>query len=143
MKKPEDRMSELAQSDMNAFTAGMADFPGFNFEGLAALVEDTNDETALKIIARFRTTLEAGLRELDAAVASRSGEVFWKVAHRFAGTAELIGFEDFGRGSKELSQALKGAPDVESYGSAIAKYLEHCRKILTCLNGFGWLTRYL
>jgi HPt (histidine-containing phosphotransfer) domain-containing protein len=136
-------MSDQAQSDMNAFTAGMAGFPGFDAEGLGELIEDTSLEAALKVLARFRVTVETGVAEIETALKSGNAEPIWKTAHKLAGTAELVGFAGFGRESKDFSHVLKEDPDLQKQGGALVTYLDHCRRLVDRLRSFDWLSRYL
>lgn len=138
----EDLIANSAHIDIEAFATGIADFPGFDPEGLRQLVEDTAPEPALKVIARFRHTVAAAQAELEAARAGGDAERVWKMAHKVAGTAELIGFAEFGRASKALSHGVREAPELARHGEALTAYLEKVRALASRLGTFVWLANY-
>lgn len=141
-QNPREWMSNQAQSDMNAFANGIAGFPGFNTDGLNQLIEDTSPEAALKVIARFRLTVEGGLADIEGGVKAGNAEIVWKTAHKVAGTAELIGFDDFGQASKVFSHIVRENPDLAKHGEGVADYVSTCRRLADKLHSFGWLSRY-
>jgi len=97
--------------------------PAFNSQIFSQLQEDTNYEVALKMLARFHTTLIESIGFINKGLESENAELVWKACHKVAGTAELIGFVNLGQISRELSKNIKASNDL-SLMPEITKYID-------------------
>lgn len=88
-------------------------------ESVFRLYNDTDSVTVLKILAHFRANLTDGIPVLRAGILESNSDVIWKTAHKFAGSAELIGFMKFGRLARQINDDFKvGVSAAEGYKAA-------------------------
>lgn len=116
----------------------------FDRSSFDRLVEDTDQEVALKILARFWVTLQESVELIHEGIRQDNGEMIWKACHKVTGSAELVGFKNFGMQSRSLNAILKAmnAPDV--HRNEINQYLETAGEIVHLIeNGFPNLKLYL
>ncbi len=96
--------------------------PHFDAKACRQLVDDTDAETVLAILALFTKNLNSSYMALNINnVSSRSDEV-QKIAHRIAGTAELLGFRALGALARELQFEFKMNPLPEDAGDKLNKF---------------------
>ncbi|MBO9666047.1 MAG: Hpt domain-containing protein [Bdellovibrio sp.] len=95
--------------------------PGFDVYAINHLIEDTGANTVLRILARFSVSLEESLPGFDKG-GTESQTSVWKSAHKLAGSAEMLGFKDFGQKSKHLSSVLKNSDNPNTHVGEISAY---------------------
>lgn len=115
---------KYASSDLNSFASHFLDSPGYENAVLANLLEDTNEDTVLRILAHFNENLKEGREKLKSAIAQKNVETVWKTAHKFAGSADLLGFRDYANRSRELSRLVRASSDFDSQKMTIEAYLK-------------------
>lgn len=109
-----------------AYFHGRADF---NAPAFLTLIDDTNEEVALRILARFWGTLKESRTALRESLKLRDHELARKVCHKVYGSAELLGFRRFGQESKELSDGLKTVTQIDGHFDGLQGYLVACEKL--------------
>ncbi len=112
--------------DLNAFLAGFSEESGFSRQSFLNLIEDTNEDVALKILARFQISLKECEEVLRNGLQQKSSDMLWKICHKMAGTSDLLGFHQFAKASKALSHNLKATSDIESHLEELDSYLKNC-----------------
>lgn len=121
---PKMAVSKYSDRDLNAFSNHFLNSEGYENEVLGNLLEDTNEDTVLRILAHFNENLKEGAEKLKAAISESNAETVWKTAHKIAGSAELLGFRDYANRSRELSRVVRTSPDFNSHRAEIESYLE-------------------
>ncbi len=107
---------------------------GFEPDFFLQLVEDTGEETTLKIIARFTETLkEAEIQVMHGRMAD-DPEAIWRAAHKISGSANLIGFKQLGVFARDLSHQIKANPDLSSYSTEIDSLLKIIQSLIAQIN---------
>lgn len=128
----------MVSFELRNFFEIFRELDNFDYQSFERLVEDTDEETALQILARFEESLRQGIGEMNDAVQSDNPDPIWKNSHKFAGTAELLGFVQYGTIARDISVRVKAQPDMEYHRDdvmdfiALTKELSH--KIRSCLN---------
>ena len=79
----------------------------FNGPAFVELQQNTDDETAVRILARFTENLKEAAIEIELALKGSDSLRVSKAAHKIAGTCELLGFKEYGLRAKSLSARLK------------------------------------
>lgn len=118
--------------------------PEFDEEAFKTLTDDTDQQVLLKILARFWITVKESLDQIDEGLKEDSGDAIWRACHKVAGSAELLGFKDFGSHSRSLNMSLKTMTDPHIHMSEISNYLEEGQKLLKLIDSiFPNLKSYL
>ena len=107
--------------------------PGFDSYALNHLLEDTAANTVLRILARFSVTLEESLPLFEKGAEIEDSTLIWKAAHKLAGSAEMLGFKEFGQKSKRFSSHLKLSSDLSNHVEDIASYKEDVYSLLNLI----------
>ena len=115
---------KYAAPDLNAFSSHFLDSAGYENEVLGNLLEDTNEDTVLRILAHFNENLKEGCEKLKTAITQSNSEIVWKAAHKIAGSAELLGFRDYANRSRDLSRLMRATTDFDSHKKEIEVYLK-------------------
>lgn len=116
----------------------------FDRSCLDRLVEDTDQEVALKILARFWVTLQESMELIHEGVRQDNGELIWKACHKVTGSAELVGFKKFGAQSRSLNATLKAMNEPDAHLPEINDYLKMGEQIVTTIeSGFANIKQYL
>lgn len=110
--------------DLNAFSEHYLNSSGYENEVLGNLLEDTNEDTVLRILAHFNENLKEGCEKIKTAISQNNSEPVWKTAHKIAGSAELLGFRDYANRSRELSRLVRATPDFDTHKTDIEAYLK-------------------
>lgn len=108
--------------DLNRFLQTFRPLEGFAYSAFMQLVEDTGEDTTLRIIARYNETLREVLGHITEGLASEDAEKIWRACHKIAGSSELVGFADYGHRARALSHQVKAAPQASDYFSEINKF---------------------
>jgi HPt (histidine-containing phosphotransfer) domain-containing protein len=107
---------------------------GFDPESFLQLVEDTGEDTTLKIIARFTETLKETESYVRQGLASDDPEAIWRAAHKISGSANLIGFTQCGDLARDLSHQIKANPDLSNYSAEIDIFLKIIQSLISQIN---------
>jgi HPt (histidine-containing phosphotransfer) domain-containing protein len=94
----------------------------FSREAFVNLCEDTNEDTVIKILAHFNENLKEAELNMKQAFDEQNCEIFWKSAHKIAGSAELLGFKHFADQSRDLSRQVRANPVFESHMDSLKQY---------------------
>ncbi len=121
---------------MEALKLGLQEFwniferrEDFDSQKFLNLLNDTDEETVLKILAIFNDTLLKGALSVDDAVKTDNPDEVWKLAHKVAGTSELLGLISFGKASRELSQNVKKDPNIRRHMNAIKDFINYAKSL--------------
>jgi HPt (histidine-containing phosphotransfer) domain-containing protein len=120
---------KYADPDLNAFSEHFLNSEGYENEVLGNLLEDTNEDTVLRILAHFNENLKEGSEKLQGAISQSNSETVWKTAHKIAGSAELLGFRDYANRSRELSRVVRASPDFTTHAEEIDSYLQATKNL--------------
>ena len=110
--------------NLRAFSEHFASGPGYERDILSNLLEDTNEDTVLRILAHFNENLKEGCQKINEATSAENCETVWKTAHKIAGSAELLGFRDYANRARELSRLVRANPVFDSHIEEITKFLK-------------------
>ena len=115
--------NSIVNGPLSAFLEHFGNLPDFDRQVFANLYEDTNEDTVIRILAHFNENLSEGCLQLNDALKSENAEVAWKLAHKIAGSAELLGFKPYGDRSRQLSKQIRANPIFENHRPQINAYL--------------------
>lgn len=121
---PAVHIKKYVEPELNRFSDHFFNSEGYENEVLGNLLEDTNEDTVLRILAHFNENLKEGTEKLKMAKGQSNCETVWKTAHKNAGSAELLGFRDYANRSRELSRIVRATPDFASHEKEINSYRE-------------------
>lgn len=108
------------------------------------LVEETDQEVALKILARFWVTLQESMELIHEGIRQDNGELIWKACHKVTGSAELVGFHKFGMQSRSLNATLKAMNAPDAHIGEINEYLKTGEQIVRMIeSSFSDIKLYL
>lgn len=123
-------------TDLRNFWSGFKDSVEFDQESFFQLFQDTNEDTTLRILARFCENLNEATQKISAAIQSEDCETIWRACHKLAGSSELLGFKKFGGLSRDLSVQVRANPDYSSHASEIEDYLGQTAALKTQIKNF-------
>ena len=116
----------------------------FDRETFIHLYEDTSEETVIKILAHFSENLLESIKNLEISRSEENCEIAWRLTHKLAGSAELLGFKNFGQHSRELSHLIRANPVYENHRQAIEDYLNTLQNLSDSIRStFPTLRSYL
>ena len=118
-----DADSIFTTTDLKGFWQGFKDSLDFDQESFFQLFQDTNEDTTLRILARFNENLVESMQKISAAMQAEDCEVIWRSCHKLAGSAELLGFKKFGTYSRDLSVQVRANPVYSSHAAEMEDYL--------------------
>lgn len=104
--------------------------PLFDGESFLRLAEDTDQTVILKILARFWVTLCESLDQIEEGLKEDKGEIIARACHKVSGSAELVGFKQYGNQSRSLNMSLKTMTDPQIHLNEIQGYVEDGRCLL-------------
>ncbi|WP_413580393.1 Hpt domain-containing protein [Bdellovibrio sp. HCB288] len=116
-------------NDLVGVSRQLKSLRGFDSHAFNHLLEDTTPNTVLRILARFSVSLNECIPVLEQGATTGDAEAVWKAAHKLAGSAEMLGFKDFGRNSKELSWQLKQSAHIGASQEEVNFYLMQAREL--------------
>ncbi|MBX9769309.1 MAG: hypothetical protein K2X47_18675 [Bdellovibrionales bacterium] len=117
---------------------------GFHSGSFERLTEDTDRDVTLKILAHFSLTLKESLGQVADGIQKDDAEILWKACHKIAGSAELIGFNNFGMHSRSLNLTLRAMKDLHAHATEIQGYLEEGQRLVAQIQAaFPNLKEYL
>lgn len=117
------------KTELTTFLSYFREQDGFNNEAFLNLIEDTSEDVALQILARFQKTLSESQAALRSGIDTGDHDLLWKTCHKVAGSAELLGFRRFAITSKNLSHSLRASPDIESYLEELEFHTKACERL--------------
>lgn len=120
---------KLKVAELNAFVTHFKQFPCFAEKLFFGLIEDTNEEISLKILARFQITLQEAELSIREGLRELNQDKIWKTCHKMAGTSELLGFQGLAKTSKSLSHSVRASSDLDGDFDEVAAYLRTCEKL--------------
>lgn len=121
------------ESELEGVSRNLETYPNFDKAALDQLVEDTGPQVVLRILARFYVGLEEALNQVEQGINNEDSEIIWKACHKLTGSAELIGFQEFGEYCRKLNLDMKALPDVSSHSEELHLFLSEGRKIVSQL----------
>lgn len=123
-------------SDLKSFWHGFKDSLDFDQESFFQLFQDTNEDTTLRILARFNENLRECLQKISNAMQSEDCETIWRACHKLAGSSELLGFKKFGHLSRELSVQVRANPVYSSHVDELEDYLSRTSVLMAQITSF-------
>lgn len=117
------------KSELTTFLSFFRQQDGFNNEAFLNLIEDTNEDVTLQILARFQKTLAESQAALRSGIDNNDRDLLWKTCHKVAGSAELLGFKRFALTSKDLSHSLRASTDIESHLEELETHTKACETL--------------
>lgn len=112
------------REDLNEFLAAFPNGDGFNLTAFQQLAEDTDEDTTLRILARFWQNLQETLADVDPESIHEHYGRMQRLAHRVAGTAELLGFQMLGQMARELDRQLKTDPSAPNVKEGLMAFIQ-------------------
>ena len=122
--------------DLKGFWYGFKDTLDFDQESFFQLFQDTNEDTTLRILARFNENLVESIQKISAAMQVEDCEVIWRACHKLAGSAELLGFKKFGGVSRELSVEVRANPVYSSHAVELEEYVAKLSSLTKQIKNF-------
>ena len=113
------------QGVLRAFEAGS----DLDRAEILQLCQDTSEETVMRILARFRETLEESRQQSQSGLERGEPSKIWQACHKIAGSSELLGFKPFGKQSRRLSYALRENEDIAVFRADIERFLEEASSL--------------
>lgn len=123
-------MSTEGVDFMNLIKKMVADLrqtENFDEAALMQLVDDTNEEVAIKMLSQFHKNLSDAIQSIENGLTSDNSEMVWRPCHKLAGTAALLGFGVFGNVSREIENKIKSQPNIGGFAADVRKHLETAR----------------
>lgn len=120
--------------DLKGFWQAFKAHEAFDVESFQQLVQDTGEDTTLKILARFTETLKEVEGHVLQGREAEDSDMIWRACHKVAGSATLIGFTKYGNFSRELSHQIRANPDLSNYVNEIESFLNQTRSIRQEIN---------
>ncbi|WP_413295238.1 Hpt domain-containing protein [Bdellovibrio sp. HCB185ZH] len=117
------------ENDLVGVSKQLRTLSGFDSHAFNHLLEDTTAHTVLRILARFCVSLNESIPALERGTNSGESEVVWKAAHKLAGSAEMLGFKEFGKRSKDLSWQLKQSEHIGENSEDVTLYVAQARQL--------------
>ncbi len=124
-------------SDLKGFWYGFKDNLDFDQESFFQLFQDTNEDTTLRILARFNENLMECYQKISEAMNNEDCEVIWRACHKLAGSSELLGFKKFGSLSREISVQVRANPVFSSHVVELEEYLVKISSLTTQIKKFS------
>lgn len=122
--------------DLKGFWHGFKDSLEFDQESFFQLFQDTNEDTTLRILARFHENLVETTQKISKAMQSEDCEVIWRACHKLAGSSELLGFKKFGEISRELSVQVRANPIYSTHATELADYFQQTSSLKNQIKKF-------
>ena len=135
--------TSMSHSKFKLFIENLDPDVEFDQDKIQELCADTDEETVLKILARFHQTLVDSIEKIQAAIEAVDVEVVWKTSHKISGSAELLGFVEYGHEARQLSHDLRANTDFSHNSKKINNFLNRTKilklkimKSIPALNDF-------
>ncbi len=102
-----EKENKIRSPDLKSFLDHFESNKQFTVENIQGLISDTDETTALRILARFTETLNEIKNTFDKAFISNEFSDVWMYCHKVSSSAELLGFIDFTEKAKQLGIDVK------------------------------------
>lgn len=112
---------EHVNADILFFLERIQDFSGLKLLTFKQLVSETSEDVALRILARFSISLQEAGESIERGIAEDNAEAVWRACHKLVGTAELLGFHEFGLRAKYLNQNIQAAGEISHFRTELAE----------------------
>jgi len=119
------------ENDLIQVAEGLKKLPHFDSSAFLQLIEDTGPLVVLRILARFELGIQESLNAIQEGIAQENSDTIWKACHKLTGSAELIGFKDFGAKSRKLNLDVKALPDIQAHLEELTHYLQDGQELST------------
>ena len=119
-----------SENQLHSFLESFEAKEFFDRDIFANLVEDTNEETVVRILAHFSENLRDGVAKIEESLGTETCEEVWKVSHKISGSAELLGFKPYADRSRDLSRQIRANPVFEVHEAQIRGYLKETADLL-------------
>src|SRR5688572_21468418 len=124
-----NEQNDTSKNDLAPFISKFESAEGFDMDAFKELLQETDADTVLRILARFRDTLRQTIEAIDAALTKNDTETLWRSFHKLAGSAELLGFAKLGHLSRELNEQLRAHSEIEGLRPEINEVLTRGRQL--------------
>lgn len=118
-----------SDSQLQAFLEHFMRKDFFDGRIFSNLLEDTNEETVIRILAHFNENLKEGILKITDSLAKEECEEVWKASHKISGSAELLGFKSYAHKSRDLSKQIRANPVFSVHESTIRSYLQETQML--------------
>jgi HPt (histidine-containing phosphotransfer) domain-containing protein len=113
----------MVEQDLEQVSSQLTGISGFDKFAFQHLLEDTAPLVVLKILARFYISVQEATKTIEDGITKNESIEIWKACHKLTGSAELLGFKEFGQKSRRLDIVLKTMPDIDLHLTEIKDYL--------------------
>lgn len=127
----------VSQIEIHPLLQALKENEGFNEPAFLQLMEDTDADTTLRILARFCQNLRETVDQLRAERLDQHSLDMQRIAHRIAGTAELLGFRDLGVLARKLQTQLKETPPPHGTAENVQRFERIIRILLKDIGSCG------
>ncbi len=132
------------EKDLLQVTAALKRLPHFDSAAFTQLIEDTGPVVALRILARFEVGVQESLAAIKNGMTQENSDLIWQACHKMTGSAELIGFKEFGAQSRKLNRDVKALPDIQTHLDELTHYLHEGKMLLAHIQeSFPQFKKYL
>lgn len=111
------------EKDLIQVAEALKKLPHFDSAAFIQLIEDTGPVVVLRILARFEVGIQESIHAIQTGIAQENSDTIWQACHKMTGSAELIGFKDFGAKSRKLNRDVKALPDIQAHLEDLTHYL--------------------
>lgn len=118
------------EKDLIQVTEALRRLPHFDGAAFIQLIEDTGPVVALRILARFEVGVQESLAAIKNGITQENSDSIWQACHKMTGSAELIGFKEFGAKSRKLNRDVKALPDIQAHLDELTHYLHEGEALL-------------
>ncbi len=141
---PKGRHVDEVEKDLMQVAEALKGLHGFDKNAFDQLIEDTGTLVVLRILARFEVGIKEGLRSIQEGIEQENCDPIWQACHKLTGSAELIGFKDFGAKSRRLNSDVKALPDVSTHLEDLKLFLKEGKDLSDKIaTSFPQLKKYL
>lgn len=108
-------INQIKSSDLKTFLKNFLRDSDFNSDNFMNLVSDTDENTALRILARFTESLNDIKNIFNQSLTTHDFEPVWMSCHKVSSSAELLGFIDFSNEARRLGLIIKDVNSDKEY----------------------------
>lgn len=132
------------EKDLIQVADALKKIPNFDSTAFIQLIEDTGPLVVLRILARFEIGIRECISIINQGIEQEDCDSIWKACHKLTGSAELIGFKEFGAQSRKLNSDVKALPDIQAHLEDLTRFLREGHDLTIAINAsFPQLKNYL
>lgn len=132
------------ENDLIQVAEALKKIPHFDNTAFMQLIEDTGPLVVLRILARFEMGIRECISVINQGIEEEDCESIWKACHKLTGSAELIGFKEFGAQSRKLNSDVKALPDIQTHLEELTGFLHEGQALTLSINAcFPQIKNYL